>query len=272
MTGNNGAVVAAGSVLQSANGIQFAVDADVAIAAGTAQVSVTVLEGFEGSQGNMDAGTTLSLVNPIAGVDTDGTVDSTVTVGVDTESDDDLRARLLFTIRNPPDGGSDNDYTRWATEVAGVTRAWVYKNALGRGTVLVLIVMDNSLTGPIPDPGTVAAVQAYIDDPSRRPVTADVTVAGPTADPLAMSIQISPNTPDIQDAITAEMVDYMLRSSRPAKVDGEVILPISQIRETVSIASEDEADNIVVAPAANVTANKWHMPVLTLPITFAAIP
>lgn len=271
-TGNNGATVTAGSTVQTASGVQFTVNADTPIAAGTAAVSITAVEGFEGAQANLDPGATVSLVNPIPGVDTDATVDSTTTVGVDTETDDDLRARLLFTIRNPPDGGSVNDYIRWATSIPGVTRAWCYKGALGRGTVLVLIVMDNSLTGPIPDAGTITATQTYIDGMAIRPVTADVTVAGPIADALAMSIQLSPNTADIQDAITAEVVDLMLRQSHPASADGEVIIPVSQIREAVSAASEDEVDNIVVAPAANVTALKYHMPVLTLPITFAAIP
>ena len=45
--------------------------------------------------------------------------------GADVESDEDLRARVLFRKRNPPHSGSKSDYIAWALEVPGVTRAFV---------------------------------------------------------------------------------------------------------------------------------------------------
>ena len=53
-------------------------------------------------------------------------VDAMVTVltlggGTDTENDDDLRMRVLQRIRQPPQGGANHDYVRWALAVPGCT-------------------------------------------------------------------------------------------------------------------------------------------------------
>ena len=61
--------------------------------------------------------------------------------GVDTENDDDLRARILFRIHQPPMGGDADDYVAWALSVPGVTRAWA-ATEMGIGTVTVRFMMD----------------------------------------------------------------------------------------------------------------------------------
>jgi uncharacterized phage protein gp47/JayE len=78
--------------------------------------------------------------------------------GSDEESTDELRARLLARLQNPPHGGNATDYEAWAKEVSGVTRAWSYPLELGAGTVTVRFVRDDDAS-PIPDAGEVAAVQ-----------------------------------------------------------------------------------------------------------------
>ena len=54
--------------------------------------------------------------------------------GADEQSDLLLLQRVLARLRQPPHGGADFDYIRWALEVPGVTRAWVYPLELGAGT------------------------------------------------------------------------------------------------------------------------------------------
>ena len=108
---------------------------------------------------------------------------------------------MLARIQQPPHGGASYDYTTWALEVSGVTRAWVYPQELGLGTVTVRFVRDFDAT-PIPYAGEVAAVQAYID--ARRPVTALVTVVAPAAVPINFQIQgLTPSNATVQAAGSA---------------------------------------------------------------------
>jgi uncharacterized phage protein gp47/JayE len=150
----------------------------------------------------------------------------------------------------------------WALEVPGVTRVWVYPMQLGAGTVTVLFVNDDDPVSIIPDAAEVAEVQAHID--RRRPVTAEVFVAAPTATPLDMTIALDPNTASVQQAVLAELQDLLTREAQP----GGTIL-ISRLREAVSIAA-GEGDNSIITPGANVTHAAGEMAVLGT-VTFQAL-
>jgi uncharacterized phage protein gp47/JayE len=243
-TGTNGAVIPAGTLLQRSDNAQFTTDAEATIVVGTATVAITAQAA--GQSGNTAANAKLTLASVISGVNTQATVATGgLTQGAEIEADDDLRARFLARIRQPPHGGASFDYVTWALEVAGVTRAWVYSLELGAGTVTVRFVRDDDAS-IIPDAGEVAAVQAYID--ALRPVTADVTVVAPVAVALNFSIQlVTATTQAVKDAVTAELTDLLRREAEP----GGTIL-ISHIREAVSIAA-GEYDHVLTVPAANVT-------------------
>lgn len=243
LTGTTGAVVPAGTVLQAADGQEFETDAEVTLAAGTATAQVTALAA--GQAGNLAAGTTLTLVSPIAGVNSQATVAAGGLVGSDdTETDDALRARLLARIQAPPHGGAKADYIAWALEVSGVTRAWVYPGELGLGTVTVRFVRDDDAS-IIPDAAEVQAVQAHLD--ALRPVTAGLTVVAPVAVPLNLTIALTPNTSTVQAAVLAEIKDLLRREAEP----GGTIL-ISHIREAISLAA-GETNHVLTVPSADVT-------------------
>ncbi|HEU4708293.1 MAG TPA: baseplate J/gp47 family protein, partial [Methylophilaceae bacterium] len=195
--------------------------------------------------GNEDAGSTLSLSSPITGLNSDATVGvDGLSGGTDQEDDASLRARLISRIQQPPHGGAKFDYETWAKEVAGVTRAWVYPNELGLGTVVVRFVRDDDAS-IIPDAGEVTTVQDYID--ARRPVTADVTVVAPTAVPLDFTIELTPNTSTVKAAVQAELEDLLKREAEPG---GTILL--SHIREAISIAAGEE-NYTMSSPSADVT-------------------
>lgn len=243
ITGTNGTLIPTGTILQRADGTQYATTADGTIAAGTVTVPVTCRTA--GTIGNTAVSVALTFESPVAGASSSGVVAAGGLVGgLDTETDAALRARLLLRLQQPPMGGADSDYEKWALEVAGVTRVWVYPLELGPGTVTVRFVRDNDPT-IIPDAGEVAAVQAYLD--ARRPVTASVTVVAPVAVPRNFTIDLTPDTTAVRAAVQAELEDLLRRDAEP----GGTIL-ISHIREAVSIAA-GESDNIVSVPSANVT-------------------
>lgn len=244
LSGTDGVTVPAGTVLARADGIEYTTDSDATIAAGTVNATVTAQEG--GAAGNAAAGTQLNLVSAIAGIQSAAVVATGgLTGGTDTEADEDLRTRVLRRIQRPPHGGADFDYVTWALEVAGVTRAWVYPGELGLGTVTVRFMMDDTYADGIPQAADVQAVQDHID--AVRPVTADLSVVAPVAVPLDMTIQLSPNTVAVQQAVEQEILDLLQREAEP----GATIL-LSRLNEAVSIAS-GEQDHVIVTPATDVT-------------------
>lgn len=242
-TGTNGATIPAGTVLQRSDGAEYTSDADGTIIGGTATIAVTAVTA--GAAGNTAANSAVSFTSPIVGVQSAATVAAGgLSGGADIEADDSLRARLLARLRRPPSGGARDDYVAWALEVSGVTRAWVYPQAYGDGTVLVRCMTDDATANGIPTAAKIAEVQAYIDE--RRPVAADFSAAAPIAVALNCTIAVVPNTQSVRDAVTAELTDMIRRDVEP----GATIF-VSRIREAISIAA-GETSHTLVSPAADV--------------------
>lgn len=260
-SGTNGTLIPVGTIVQRQDGVQYEVLAAGTIASGSATVSVQALTA--GDESNLAAGNRVTLLSPIAGVQSNATVATGGIVGgVDVESDDRLRERLLQRIQNPPQGGAVADYVQWGLEVPGVTRVWVYPMEMGPGTVTVRFVTDDDPGGMIPSPAKVAEVQAYIDE--RRPVTAELFVVAPIASPISPSIAIRPNTATVQAAVIAELEDLLTRDAVPA---GTIL--ISRMREAVSIAAGEE-NNAFISPTADVTNATGHIATLGT-VTFSTL-
>lgn len=253
LTGVNGTVVPANTVVQRADGVQYKTNALGTIALGEALIAVTAV--VAGQAGNALAGVGLTLTTPIAGVNSAGTAHTAMTLGSDVEGDDAYRARILLRIREVPHSGAAHDYEAWALEVPGVTRAWVYPLEGGPGTVTVRFARDDDAS-IIPDAPEVAAVQAYIN--ARRPVTAAVTVVAPAAQAINFTMHLVPDTADIRAAIQEELTDLLRRPEE--NVPGGTVL-ITHIREAISTAV-GENDHVLIAPVANVVlpANTLAVP------------
>ena len=184
-TGTAGAAINIGTELERGDGVRFLTTTACTISGGTGTATVEAEDA--GEDGNTDDETLFTFVSPISGVDAEATSDE-LTSGTDTESDDDYRERILARIQQPPHGGASFDYVNWALAVSGVTRAWCYPLENGAGTVVVRFMMDDTYDDGIPEAADVTEVQTYIDE--RRPVTADVTVAAPTAAELDFTIEL----------------------------------------------------------------------------------
>lgn len=248
VTFSGSGIVPAGSVLRNDSGLLFTVDADVSVP-GTGVVTASET----GSASNLERGETLTLVQAVAGISGSAVVVS-MTGGVDAETDDELRNRVLTALRNPPMGGSAADYVTWALEVPGVTRAWCYPLYLGLGTVGVSFVCDGQEESPLPDEEMVRRVQEYIEE--RKPVTADVMVFAPRAVPVDIRLRIVPDTSAVREAVKAELHDLFTREAEPG-----VTLLKSHIDEAVSITSGEE-DHLLLEPAVNIVPASGELPVL----------
>ncbi|MEE9357458.1 baseplate J/gp47 family protein [Candidatus Vondammii sp. HM_W22] len=247
-TGTDGVVIPAGTLLQRSDGVEYSTSAEVTIAASTASAIVT--PSLAGTDGNADAGVTLNLVSPIAGVLFQATVAAGgLSGGAEGEDDDGLRSRLLVRIQEPPHGGAVHDYIAWAlVGHSDVTRVWITPQELAANGVSIRIMTDDATANAngIPEQAVIDAVQTYID--GVRPVTADPTVIAPVAMPLDLTISgLSPNTQAVKDAVEAEIIDLIQREGEPG---GTLLL--SHIREAISIAA-GEADHLLTNPAADIT-------------------
>jgi uncharacterized phage protein gp47/JayE len=255
ISGTPTTVCPAGTTWQRGDGVQYTQDADATIpGGGSIAADVTAVVG--GTDGNADAGTTVFLTAPIAGINNSATVDTDgISGGTDLETDAELLARLLLRIRTVPKGGAAGDYVNWALEVSGVTRVWELPAWLGPGTVGVTFVRDNDGVGAaiIPSAGEVTTVQDYLD--TKRPVTAAVTVFAPTPVTFNRTMSITPDTAAVRTAIDTELADYLLRVAEPG-----VTLLLSQINEAISIAA-GETDHVLTVPAANVTHAANEIPI-----------
>ena len=262
VTGTAGVPLPAGTFFVRQDGQQFYTETDLSMATTTGLASVVA--DSPGAAANTAPGASLSLLVPVAGFQASALVVAPgIGGGVEVETDQALRARLIRRIQQPPQGGSESDYETWALEVPGVTRAWVYPLTPDLGSVTVIVANDNSSNAPIPDAATVDAARAYIEQ--RRPVTAEVFVSAPTLLVQDIIAAIRPNTLQTQASALAELQDLFLREASPGGT-----IPISKIREAVSIAAGVE-DSSISSPTGNVVGGPGQIPVLGA-ITWSAMP
>lgn len=111
--------------------------------------------------------------SPPLGIDAMAEITGPLTGGGDIESSASVLVRLLDLMRNPPAGGAEYDYKRWALEVNGVASAIVLPKRRGPNTVDIVITGQSGA----PSDQVIAACAEHIE--KLRPVTAEVFVFAP---------------------------------------------------------------------------------------------
>ena len=252
--GADGTVVSQGTQLKRSDGMLYAVTQKASIKDGQAKCSVVCLT--VGVAGDLEAGEKLTLIEAVAGLDTQVTVgDKGITGGAEEETDKEFRRRLLERLREPPRGGTAADYVAWAKETpeVDVTRAWCYPLEMGVGTVTVRFACDNESVIPTPD--DVKKVQTYID--SVRPVTAHVTVVAPIKKSVNFTIQdLYPDTPENRAQIKSALHDVFVREAIPG---GRIYL--SHLRAAIS-SIPGEKDHALLEPSSDVISGKGELLVM----------
>ena len=250
--GDPGAIIPDGAIIRRADGTEYAAVGDTEIGVGSfGEVSVAAV--LAGAAGNAETTTALSLESPIAGIEATGVVTGGgLTGGADEESTEALRVRLLQYLRNPPEGGAEEDYRTWALGVAGVTRVWVYPRAEGAGTVVVRFMRDNDAGGGFPSDPEVEVLRDHID--ALRPVTAAVSVLVPIPKTWNFTLEITPDTAAVRAAVQAEIVDLFLREGNP----GETI-KLWKVEDAINDAT-GLTDYTLTTPSADLTHAGGELP------------
>ena len=251
ITGTIGSTCTPGKILSADDGTLFEVTTGITLLATSGLVSIRSVEG--GEVGNKVSETTLTFRTPNAGIDNQAEVTTSITNGQEEETDVDYRNRVLSVFAEPPRGGARYDYPRWAKEASvNVTRAWIYTFdddiGIQLGTVRLYFMTDEATIDGIPDNSDLILVSQYVE--SKRPVASIFEPLIPVPDPVDFTIQIEPNTGEVQAAVEAELRDLFIRDSQP---NGTILL--SRMREAISRAT-GENNNILVSPIADhVSAN-----------------
>lgn len=104
------------------------------------------------------------------------------TDGYDGESDDELRERYYFKVREPVTSGNIYHYKKWCLEVEGVGGVKVFPLWSGPGTVKVVVVNNYIQTAPSE---LLQRVEEYLEE--VRPIGATVTVKSATSKNINIS-------------------------------------------------------------------------------------
>jgi uncharacterized phage protein gp47/JayE len=213
-TGVSGSVVPLGTRLGGPS-TDYETTLEISVGSGPSNTTVRALDA--GALGNLGEGTVLALAATIDGVDSAAT-SVEITGGVDTENDDDLRARILQRIQNPPMGGTQANYVTWALACPGVTRAWAAPEQ-GVGTMTVRFLMDELRADDDGWPTTsdVQYVHDYIN--TVRPVTVkDCYVLAPIKEFIDITVQnLMPDTVAAEGAVDASVREMLFELASPGQ-------------------------------------------------------
>lgn len=242
-TGVGGIVVPAGTELVSPDGQSYYQTLEF-ITLGTQPVEVAVRATTAGQAGNQVVGTPLSMTVPQSGVDNEVLVVD-LRGGEEIETDDELRARVLFEIRRKPMGGSADDWERWAMQINSVTRAWCAPRELGMGTVTVRFMCDalRADQGGIPAPEDVEIVREWID--TQRPVAIrDCFVEAPVPEPIDFNLSLAQDSLQLRGEVAASCQAMISEKAMPAhQVNGELVagttILASWIAEAINRVTND---------------------------------
>lgn len=282
-TGTAGARLPEGTVLNRSDGYQYVTDSELIINAGgkgTTSITAVLPDPADdstggGSDGNADAGTILTLDTNVSGVDNSLTLIEPATGGADIEDTETFRQRGLQAYQNPPQGGSDADYEKWALAVSGVTRAWIKRRGMGVGSVVIYIMCDGNDTtnngfptgtdgissledwGAIKATGDQGRVADYI-----YPLQADtaiIYVCSPIKKIVNFTISGIPDaTSDTVQAIKDAISLLFFENGNP---DGSGKIYLSDINGALSQV-EGATGYVLESPAQNITLETGELPLL----------
>jgi uncharacterized phage protein gp47/JayE len=247
-SGTEGTNVPAGQLVYTAQGVYVSTTVAVLVGAG-GTVDVGAEASVPGAGGNLGANTPATVSSPPANIAAEATI-LTMIGGTDMESDAELLARLLLLLSEEAQGGNAVDYKRWALEVAGITRAYVFDVRRGSGTLDVVPLTDTGL----PSTSQLEAVQAIIEE--RRPVGMRLRYGALALAPdalladVAATVALAPGYVllDVQ-AQLEEAVDTVFRALGP----GETLVRARLVTALMNVPGV--TDVTLVEPAANVTSS-----------------
>lgn len=177
-----------------------------------------------GAQFDLDIGDTLTLQEPVLGVNNTVQVTQVDTQPIAEEDIDTYRRLIIEAIQLEPQGGARSDYRIWSADAEGVRTVYPYVSDNNAGSVLVYVEAnpeDSVENNPgVPSDAIIEDVEEVIEqDPDiskplnergRRPIQATVSVDAVTIIPVDVTINgITETSAEIEasvrNSLTAEL-------------------------------------------------------------------
>lgn len=194
---------------------------------GADSIDFTVTAAVSGTQYQLTADTPGSIGNdytgpilPITAIPglTSAQITDILVPGDDTETDTELRARLILALTDRPFGGNIASYRTEIMEMDGVGAVQIYPVWDGGGTVKCSILGADYLPA---SPTLVGQVQNAIDPPPNQglglglaPIGAKVTITAPSEAEISVSatltMQSGYNVGQVQSAVESALEAYLL--------------------------------------------------------------
>ena len=210
--GIDGVLVPEGSLWRSTGGQFYFLKKAAQITGGTAKGSVCAEK--PGAAGNLAAKAELMLSSSrISGLEIKAKVIG-VGGGVDAETDEAYRARVIAYERQSLRTGKSGDWSSWAVEsTTEVTQAWEFPNFDSSGAVLIIVVGGNQKTGL----KTVANTQAVKDFLLKAAPLQMVVVKSARIQRIDLEIDLlrSEDTQANRDGIAQRLREYWQAAARP---------------------------------------------------------
>ncbi|MBP9741893.1 MAG: baseplate J/gp47 family protein, partial [Burkholderiales bacterium] len=132
---------------------QYLVQQTTTVIAGTLG-QISIQSSITGTGQQLANGTELTLTEPIGSIDK--LVVLSMNDGAGSESDPNVRYRILQAIQNPKLGGTKQDYITWATSQPNITSAYVAANILQTGILSIFVLSGTN------DPDVILANTAMV--------------------------------------------------------------------------------------------------------------
>jgi len=183
----------------------------------------------------LDIGNSLTITEPVIGVEQNVVVSAIISQPLAAESEDSFRKAIIDSIQLEPQGGSKTDYRLWAADAQGVRNSYPYVKDGEAGTVQVFVeatVIDSIDSNGTPSQPILDEVAAVIEfDPDitkplsergRRPIQARLEVLPIVINPVDVTItSLNINTVEIQNSIRENIKQYLI-DVRPFVAGGDL--------------------------------------------------
>ena len=241
-----------GTVCMTAGGVRFFTTRPAYVKAGELYAQVPVEAAEPGTSGNVGAGTIIYMALPpmriVACVNPE-----TLSNGLDGETDEELRERVLATYRRLANGANNAFYQQAAMAFDEVAAVSVLPKNRGVGTVDVVPAAQ----GGMPSQELLDAIQAYFD--RVREIACDVKVLAPTVKTVDLELTLWAKEGWAYDEV-AQAVGKKLRDWFNGERLGQP-LPRAQLT-SLAYGVDGVANCVFALPADDLMLDSVTLPVL----------
>jgi len=241
-----------GTVCVTASGERFITTESGVIAAGETYCECSAAAMEAGKSGNVEADTIVFMEQPPVGIDS-CVNEAPFTGGVDAESDDSLRERIIATYNSLPNGSNAAYYEKLAMSVSGVEAVSVIPKKRGIGTVDVVI----SGTEGMPSDELIGQVLDIINE--SREICTDVQVYGPASVAVDVDVKI-----EVEDKFNFNTVSNSVEKAVDDYFDGK-LLGCDILRAklgSIIYGTEGMRNYSINLPASDILISADQLPVL----------